>query len=119
MAWQHLSMTPLAAQLEKEEISPALLSARVRREISASGFLPMLRDGAQQLRGAMMDTDAFTERRLTQLLDFAAAFDETAVAMRMISCAAQERIPCAKTPWEHGPSRCSPYTRARVCSSTW
>ncbi|RBP46355.1 ATP-dependent exoDNAse (exonuclease V) beta subunit [Roseimicrobium gellanilyticum] len=77
LAWQHLSMTPLAAQLEKEEISPALLSARVRREISVSGFLPVLRDWAQQLRDCMTATDAFTERRLTQLLDFAAAFDET------------------------------------------
>jgi ATP-dependent exoDNAse (exonuclease V) beta subunit len=77
MAWQHLSMTPLAAQLEKEEIRPAMLSARVRMEISSSGFLPVMRDWAQRLRESMTNPDAFTERRLTQLLDFAAAFDET------------------------------------------
>lgn len=77
LAWEHISMTPLGLLLEKESVGLPLLSARVRSDISAAGFLPVLRDWAQRLREAMVSTDAFTERRLTQLLDFAAGFDET------------------------------------------
>lgn len=77
MAWQHLSMTPLAASLEQEELHPHRLSSQVRSEISVSGFLPVMHEWAQRLRASMINTDAFTERRLTQLLDFAAAFDES------------------------------------------
>lgn len=77
MAWQHITMTPLGDLLQKDSVTSYRLSERVRREISASGFLPVLRDWSQLLREALTTTDAFTERRLTQLLDFAAAFDET------------------------------------------
>lgn len=76
-AWHHLGMTPLADMPDWAQLSPGLLSARLRRDIAASGFLPVLREWVQSLRQAMPTVDAFTERRLVQLLDFAATFDET------------------------------------------
>ena len=76
-AWEHIAMTPLSTVLAQQELTRALLSARVRGDISLHGFLPVLRDWSQHLRHALGSIDAFTARRLAQMLDFAAAFDET------------------------------------------
>lgn len=76
-AWEHLGMTPMGDGLREEKLSRALLSARIRADVASLGFLPVLRDWAARLRGALEVCDAFTERRFAQLLDFAADFDET------------------------------------------
>jgi ATP-dependent helicase/nuclease subunit A len=76
-AWEHLGMTPLGEGLRAECMERALLSARLRMDFSALGFLAVLRDWAERLRCEMVDCDAFTERRLAQLLDFAADYDES------------------------------------------
>ncbi|HSJ03918.1 MAG TPA: 3'-5' exonuclease, partial [Verrucomicrobium sp.] len=76
-AWQHVNMTPLRVSIEAEKLGPALVGARLRSDLAAHGFLAVLQAWSEKLVTAMGEVDSFTERRLAQLLDLAADFDET------------------------------------------
>lgn len=77
MAWQHLLLSPLRHAIHEQELKLPALAARVRSDLSHLGFLPVLQRWAEILRQALPEQDAFTDRRLAQLLDVAADFDES------------------------------------------
>ncbi len=77
LAWQHLLMTPLGAELRAAKMSAGRLSAQVRGAVAADGFLAVARDWAARLTGARAARDAFTGRRLAQFFELASSIDET------------------------------------------
>lgn len=76
-AWEHLLMSPLREAINTQRLTRPALTARVRADLSNEGFLPVLQKWAEILRQALPAQDAFTSRRLAQLLDLAADFDES------------------------------------------
>lgn len=76
-AWKHLLMTPLGEGLRSDKMTSGRLSALVRGSLAANGFLAVAREWTGRLKAALVECDAFTERRLAQFFEFAAQFDET------------------------------------------
>ena len=76
-AWNHLRMTPLADWMEREKLTPGRLGAEVRRELRKGGFLSVAESWAAHLRSAAGGFEAFSEWRVRQFLEIAAAFDST------------------------------------------
>jgi ATP-dependent exoDNAse (exonuclease V) beta subunit len=76
-AWQHVAMTPLSHYCAAQDLGPGAVSAQVRRDLSALGFLGVLEKWSARFRECLGEVDSFTDRRLAQLLDFAATFDES------------------------------------------
>ena len=77
MALEHLLMTPLGVVLGGTKESVRVAGVMVGREVFEKGFAAFVMGLTETMRQGGVVLDAFHQRRVEQLLDFAGGFDES------------------------------------------
>lgn len=76
MAWQHLCMTPFKSVFDASQINPGWLAASVLRQVFDHGFEFTLSHWMRELMATSLTLDAFSQRRVEDLLLAARLFDQ-------------------------------------------